>query len=198
MSSILRILLDCFLRALRAFSATSIWLNWFCSNFILQVIALASFQNIQSFVVNSSSIWIYSNNSIEACNAHTIVDFVEILCIILRYIILNHHLFKLIKWVCSTFESCAFFLSAAKDFRLALKRSDWRSNHRLTHWAFSRDEEFQRAKSWAWRTFVVDCIMCSLADRSNWFTIVKYCHKADFWSDFKALLCSSRTAVLNW
>ena len=55
-SLILRILLNCFLHALRAFSATSIWLNWFCSNFILRVIALASFQNVQSFIVNSSDV----------------------------------------------------------------------------------------------------------------------------------------------
>ena len=56
MSSILRILLDCFLHALWAFSATFIWLNWFYSNFILRIIALTSFQNVQSFVVNSSDV----------------------------------------------------------------------------------------------------------------------------------------------
>jgi len=40
---------------------------------------------------------IYSNNLIEACNAHMIADFVEISCIILRYIIFVDNLFKLIK-----------------------------------------------------------------------------------------------------
>ncbi len=40
---------------------------------------------------------IYSNNSIEACNAYTIADFVEISCIILHYIIFDDNFFKFIK-----------------------------------------------------------------------------------------------------
>jgi len=71
---ILRILSDCFLHALQAFSATFIWLNWFCSNFILWIIALTFFQNVQSFIVNSSDVDSSVNSSSWFSSAAQLVE----------------------------------------------------------------------------------------------------------------------------
>ncbi len=119
MSSILRILLDCFLHALRAFSATSIWLNWFCSNFILRVIALASFQNISSFLSRFSAVDSLVSSSSWFSSAAQLVEVIQMTeLFIINDDVINQFVYSIVWTLFSTiFES--------KEIKSVCFHADW-------------------------------------------------------------------------